>query len=148
MSPYEDRPSRSFWRTGVVEQALGTNPDLYVRKFDIKPTDAIATAGSCLAQNIARTLKAKGHRVIDAEPAPPGLSGEEARAFGYELYSARYGNIYVARQLLQLLKESDFVIGYVTVDGFRHVSFSLPQPVLRPSKINCNLVIISHTLPH
>ncbi len=66
----------------------------------------IATAGSCFAQHIGRHLKLRGVRVIDTEPAPPGLTGEAATAFGYEMYSARYGNIYTVRQLLQLVSEA------------------------------------------
>ena len=44
--------------------------------------------------------------MIDVEPPPPGLDTETARSFGYLLYSARYGNIYSTRQLLQLTKEA------------------------------------------
>ena len=34
------------------------------------------------------------------------MTEETARAFGYHLFSARYGNIYTTRQLLQLLQEA------------------------------------------
>ena len=34
------------------------------------------------------------------------MKEETARAFGYHLFSARYGNIYTTRQLLQLLQEA------------------------------------------
>jgi hypothetical protein len=79
---------------------------LYKKKFDITPTDWIATAGSCFAQHIVRHLRSGGFRVLDVEPPPPGMSEETARAFGYNLFSARYGNIYTTRQLLQLLQEA------------------------------------------
>jgi hypothetical protein len=79
---------------------------LYKKKFDIAPTDGIATAGSCFAQHIARHLRSAELRVLDVEPPPKAMTEETARAFGYRLFSARYGNIYTARQLLQLLQEA------------------------------------------
>lgn len=105
-SPYTDLPARAFWRTGVSEQNPLTVSDLYRRKFEISPQDRIATAGSCFAQHIARNFTAHGYRVIDAEPPPAGLDAEAAKSFGYGIYSARYGNIYTTRQLLQLTHES------------------------------------------
>jgi hypothetical protein len=79
---------------------------LYKAKFDIARTDRIVTAGSCFAQHIARHLRSAGFTVMDAEPPAPGMTEETARAFGYRLFSARYGNIYTIRQLLQLLQEA------------------------------------------
>jgi len=43
--------------------------------------------------------------VLDAEPAPRDMSDDIARHFGYGIYSARYGNVYTARQLRQLLED-------------------------------------------
>lgn len=106
MSPYQGLPARAFWRTGIVQQTPTTIDDLYQKKFEIAANVGIATAGSCFAQHISRHLRERGYRVLDVEPPPSGLSGDEAKKFGYELYSARYGNIYVVRQLLQLLQET------------------------------------------
>ncbi len=66
----------------------------------------IATAGSCFAQHIARRLQDVGYAVIDKEPAPRLVPPTIAKEYGYGLYSARYGNIYTARQLLQLAREA------------------------------------------
>jgi hypothetical protein len=41
-----------------------------------------------------------------AEQVPQGLSSELAEDRGYDLFSARYGNIYTARQLVQLFKRA------------------------------------------
>lgn len=106
LSPYEDRPQTAFWRSGVQQSDPRAMLDLYVKRFDIAPTDRIMTAGSCFAQHIARHLRASGFTVLDGELAPGGLTPEIARTFGYALYSARYGNIYTARQLLQLVQEA------------------------------------------
>ncbi|WP_159994068.1 GSCFA domain-containing protein [Roseomonas sp. 18066] len=56
----------------------------------------MATAGSCFAQHIARYLDQSGFSYLCAERST-GL----ADPFGYDLFSARYGNIYTCRQLLQ-----------------------------------------------
>jgi hypothetical protein len=105
-SPYADLPPSRFWRTGVSEQSPQTINDIYRKKFEIAPTDRIATAGSCFAQHISRQMKRRGYRVLDVEPPPPGLHGAEATRYGYDLYSARYGNVYHIRQMLQLALEA------------------------------------------
>ena len=43
---------------------------------------------------------------MDVEPPPSGLPAALHGRFGYSLYSARYGNIYTTRQLLQLAQEA------------------------------------------
>lgn len=105
-SPYENKPDKSFWKTGVASRTINTLSDVYTPKFKIGKGKKIACLGSCFAQHIGRCMRAKGYSVIDKEPAPPGLSGVSANKFGYELFSARVGNIYVVRQLLQLYEES------------------------------------------
>lgn len=105
-SPYTGLPPRAFWRTGVSEQNPLAITDLYRRKYEIGFSEKIVTAGSCFAQHIAKHFTAHGYRVVNAEPAPEGLNAETAKRFGYGVYSARYGNIYTTRQLLQLTLES------------------------------------------
>jgi hypothetical protein len=105
-SPYENREPKSFWRSGVSETNPLTVTDLYKKKFEIAATDQIATAGSCFAQHVARHMRGSGFSVLDVEPAPSVLGEETAREFGYGIYSARYGNIYSARQLLQLAQDA------------------------------------------
>lgn len=62
----------------------------------------MATAGSCFAQNIARSLHKKGFHYFVTETAPPELLPEAAHRANYRVFSARYGNIYTTRQLAQL----------------------------------------------
>ncbi|MEL7467867.1 MAG: GSCFA domain-containing protein [Pseudomonadota bacterium] len=106
MSPYAERPPRNFWKTGIPRTEIGNIRDLYHRKFEISASDRIATAGSCFAQHITARLRASGYDVMDMEPPPPWLPEGVLRDHGYGLFSARYGNIYTARQLLQLARES------------------------------------------
>ena len=58
------------------------------------------------AQHITVHMCRNGLRVLDYEPAPPGLSPEVEKQYGYNIYSARYENIYVVRQLLQLAEDA------------------------------------------
>lgn len=105
-SPYSNLPAKAFWKLGVTKQDWTLPSDLYTPKFKIGPDDAVMTAGSCFAQHIARHLRLRGINVIDAEPPPRRVSTEAAQRFGYGLFSARYGNIYTVRQLLQLTREA------------------------------------------
>ncbi|AKQ61642.1 hypothetical protein ACR55_03798 [Bordetella hinzii] len=106
VSPYRNREPRQFWKSGVAEQTPTELDGLYRKRYVISETDVIATAGSCFAQHIARHLKSRGCNVLDVEPAPRGLDESQAQKYGYGLYSARYGNIYHVRQLLQLAQEA------------------------------------------
>jgi len=104
--PYVGLPDRAYWRTGVASKNHLEIGDLYRKKFDINPTDAVATAGSCFAQHIGRQMVERGFSFRDFEPAPSYMREEVAPSFGYKMYSARFGNIYTARQLKQLFLRS------------------------------------------
>ncbi len=105
-NPYESLPATSFWRNAVGNSAAPVPTGLYNKKWPINKSECIATAGSCFAQHIGRRLKSNGFNVMDVEPPPQGLSADDQGRFGYSIYSARYGNIYTARQLLQLGREA------------------------------------------
>lgn len=66
----------------------------------------VASLGSCFAQRLARRIQAEGYRYLIAESAQPQLDAEQARRKGYGVYSARYGNVYTARQALQLFNRA------------------------------------------
>ena len=104
-NPYSGLPKSAFWKTGVTQENPYAIEGIYQKKFDIPANTKIATAGSCFAQHISRHLKKNGYNVLDVEPPPPGLPENLYQKFGFSLYSARYGNIYTVRQLLQLTQE-------------------------------------------
>jgi len=106
-SPYTNLPPQRFWRTGVCASDPQTIEGLYKKKFTIAATDNVATAGSCFAQRIATFMRASGFTVMDLEPPPADMSPEDAKNAGYSIYSARYGNIYTVRQLLQLAHDAE-----------------------------------------
>ncbi|UWP91148.1 GSCFA domain-containing protein [Aliiroseovarius crassostreae] len=105
-SPYQGRPSRSFWRGGVVKAGAYPPSDLFEPKFPVDREMKIFTAGSCFAQHVGRVLRENGFNVLDGEPAPEGMPLELAQKHGYRIYSGRYGNVYTVRQMRQLLAEA------------------------------------------
>lgn len=104
--PYKNLPDKAFWKRSVGSVAPGEIDP--VGRFDLKihPETKVATAGSCFAQHIARHLKASGFCYYVAEQAHPLIPIDVATAQNYGLFSARYGNIYTARQLLQLIQRA------------------------------------------
>ncbi len=145
--PYRSQPEKAYWSKAVsVKHPLDID-QWYEPKFEIgrKP---IATAGSCFAQHIGRVLRNSGYRFLDVEPAPDFLPAELHEEFGYGMYSARYGNVYSSRQLLQLIKqalgefspeESSWNLGQGVVDPFRPTIESEPfanEAEMRASRIH------------
>jgi hypothetical protein len=109
-NPYSGLPRAQFWRRSVSTVERHLLDPVVSTKFTIGREQKVATAGSCFAQHIARKLQATGFNYFIAEQ-PRDMSPEEARANGYGVFSARYGNIYTVRQLLQLFERAhgDFV---------------------------------------
>ena len=104
--PYRELPTSAFWRKAVSGVAVRDVDPIGNVGFTISPTDRVATAGSCFAQHIARHLREAGFHFLVTETAHPIVPAEQAEAFGYGVFTARYGNIYTARQLLQLFQRA------------------------------------------
>lgn len=75
-------------------------------KFKISRSDKVVTAGSCFAQHIARHLSQIGFTYLVTETSRPLMRHSALKEYNYGTFSARYGNIYTSRQLLQLLKRA------------------------------------------
>ncbi len=103
--PYSDLPANAFWRLCREDPGFRVE-EIYRPKFRLAPGLRVATAGSCFAQNIGTYIRASELQFVDAEPAPAGMSATTAARFGFGLFSARYGNVYTARQLRQLLEDA------------------------------------------
>lgn len=104
--PYDDLADRAFWRSAVAETPPGALQGIFTPKFPLDRSAAIATAGSCFAQHIGRALRRAKLNVLDVEPGPVGAPQRVVQAYGYGMYSARYGNIYTTRQLVQLIRDA------------------------------------------
>jgi len=106
VSPYAELPAAQFWRRAVERVPPSEIDPVGTPPFRIDRRMRIATAGSCFAQNMARVLAREGYAYFVAEPAPENMPPEQARAAGYGVFSARCGNVYTARQLLQLFERA------------------------------------------
>jgi hypothetical protein len=85
------------------------------------------SAGSCFASNVRRYLEAAGLTYTSAELPHPAWP-EDVEAPYYEAFSARYGNVYTARQMRQLIeravgsftpREDHWLVDGSYVDPFR-----------------------------
>jgi hypothetical protein len=100
--PYRDLPDHAFWRRAVAAHPMPEVDPVTTVPFLLYPDDRIATAGSCFAQHIARTLRQSGFAPLVTETMHPLAPPEIAEEYGYGIYTARTGNIYTSRQLVQL----------------------------------------------
>jgi len=105
-TPYISLEDYCFWKRAVSSiEPTDLDPVVSV-PFQIEKNSKVATAGSCFAQHVARYLRKSGFNLLVTEPAHPIMSEEDALAFNYGTYAARFGNIYTVRQLLQLFKRA------------------------------------------
>lgn len=104
--PYLSMPDYAFWRRAVSSVAPHLVDPVISSAFKISPEEKVATAGSCFAQHIARYLQKSGYNYYIAETAHPIATPKTAKEYNYSEYSARYGNIYTARQLRQLFERA------------------------------------------
>lgn len=104
--PYKTLPDKAFWKRAVVAPETRNVDPVGVFDLRITPRTKVATAGSCFAQHIARYLSNSGYNYYVAEPGHPIVPASIRAKNNYGLFSARYGNIYTARQLIQLLKRA------------------------------------------
>lgn len=104
--PYRNLPGHCFWRQAHNVGSVDEVDPAVAAPFRIAEGQRVATGGSCFAQHIARHLNASGYNYMVTEEAHPLLPPEVARAHNYGVYTARYGNLYTARQLLQLFKRA------------------------------------------
>jgi GSCFA family len=136
--PYKDLPPECFWRRAVAAIRAEEIDPVVVPKFVISPSDRVVTAGSCFAQHISRHLTANGFNYIVTESVHPEMAGSQ-NGFQYGVFSARYGNVYTSRQLVQLIKRAygDFVpVDNVWMaDGERVMDPFRPQ--IQPHGFSC-----------
>lgn len=100
-NPYRNLPDHQFWNKAVVRPAMGELDPVIGTSFQIAGDTKVATAGSCFAQHIARTLQKSGYLYYVTERGE-AIPEQERILRNFGVFSARYGNLYTARQLLQL----------------------------------------------
>ncbi len=105
-NPYHLLGDKAFWKRSVARVSpLDVDPVVDFPTLIQKDTK-VATAGSCFAQHIARRLSKSGFNYYVLEKGHEVLSAEGNRQFNYGTFSARYGNLYTTRQLLQLFQRA------------------------------------------
>ncbi len=102
-NPYASKPSSAFWHRSVSGRGPAEIDPVSSVPFRLRPVDRVATAGSCFAQYISRTLQQRGLHYLITEPGPLSAA---ARDENYGVYPARFGNVYTVRQLLQLFERA------------------------------------------
>ena len=104
--PYRSAPEHTLWRRSVARPEPSKVDPVVALDIKIDRDAKVATAGSCFAQHIARYLRQSGFNYYIAEPGHPLIPESVRVENNYGLFSARYGNIYTARQLLQLFERA------------------------------------------
>ena len=145
--PYAGQPAHAHWRGGTGTRA--GRDAIYRPRVRIGRDTPVATAGSCFAHHFGARLRAAGCTVLDAEPVPPPVPDAVARAAGYRVFSGRYGNVYTARQMRQLL--SDAVTGAVDAglvwqDGGRFRDAL--RPTVEPAGLGSAAEVLLHREVH
>ncbi|TWF49645.1 GSCFA domain-containing protein [Neorhizobium alkalisoli] len=106
--PYIGLPDYQFWKKSFGSNFINGLDPVSSTRFTIDIDTKIVSAGSCFAQHLARHIKKRGFNFLQTEKIHPIFSvtswdDANAATFNYESFSARYGNIYTARQLRQLI---------------------------------------------
>lgn len=104
--PYLSLPHKAFWNRSVAKPDIKDVDPVGIFDLRINPETKVATAGSCFAQHIARHLQKAGFNYYVVEQGHPILSQDIREKHNYGVYSARYGNIYTTRQLIQLFRRA------------------------------------------
>jgi hypothetical protein len=107
-NPYRLLPECTRWAKAVGSLPYSKMDPVVGFPFEISRTEKVATGGSCFAQHIARYMKKDGFNYYVAESIHPisKFCPDLEKRFNYGTFSARYGNIYTSRQLLQLFKRA------------------------------------------
>ncbi len=101
--PYKKLSDKAFWTRSVAKLVYSEIDPVGVFNLKITPETKVSTAGSCFAQHIARHLRNSGFKYYVVEDGHSIIPVSIKEKYHYGVFSARYGNIYTSRQLLQLL---------------------------------------------
>lgn len=106
MHPYQQQPDRAFWKRAVSDTGWRDLDLVGVPKFQLTPQSRVATAGSCFAQHIARHMRLRGLQPMVVEQPHPLEQAAGRDGADYQTFSARFGNLYSARQAVELAEQA------------------------------------------
>ncbi len=104
--PYRNIGDHARWDRGVANLPSADVDPVVRFPLKVTPEQPVMTAGSCFAQHISRYLREAGFNYLVTEPGHPLLPDDLRKAYNYGVFSARFGNIYTARQLDQLFRRA------------------------------------------
>lgn len=104
MHPYKNFPDSAYWSRSIARLEMEVVDPVLHFPFKISKEDKIVSAGSCFAQHISKVLDKGGFHFFITEKAHPLIPEDLVKKNNYGIFSARYGNIYTARQLVQLFQ--------------------------------------------
>lgn len=107
--PYDELSSTKKWTTAANWAQFSEPIDPHEGETSKIPLDKnikIVSAGSCFAQRISQNLQQNNFNYLITEKAPNSLPISISKEYNYGVYTARFGNIYTPRQLLQLFERS------------------------------------------
>jgi hypothetical protein len=105
-NPYLKLKSYQLWRRGIESAEVRKVDPVVASTLTLTPMSKVATAGSCFAQHISRTLSNNGFTYFVAERGDESAHKDDLEKLNYGVYSARYGNLYTSRQLIQLFERA------------------------------------------
>lgn len=121
MHPYSRQPDQSFWRRFVSDAPWSDVDFVGTPKFILRPEDRVSMAGSCFAQHIARHMRKRGLTPFQTECVHPLTREAGGQDTSYDMFSARYGNVYTSRQCLELFEQAvgarALIEDFVTQEG-------------------------------
>jgi len=149
-NPYTILPKHHYWNKSVANIPIQEVDPIIDTPFTLNSQQKIATAGSCFAQHLSRALEKNGFNYYVAEPAKEGMSKEKAHKYNYGIFSARFGNIYTARQLNQLFDRAFSMFTPIDstwerIDG-RFVDPFRPQ--VAPDGYTCKKDVVDSRIRH
>ena len=106
LHPYQSLGHDAFWKRSVAGPAIQDVDPVGEAKFILARNHKVATAGSCFAQHIARHLRQCGFNYLVTESAHPLVPSHLAEHYNFGTFTARYGNVYTSRQMVQLLRRA------------------------------------------
>lgn len=100
--PYRTISRTAYWRDSVAKVRPEDLDPVINPRFTFTGQTKIATAGSCFAQHIARYLKTVGDNYLVTEPGHSKMTDAIRSSYNYGTFTARFGNLYTTKQLVQL----------------------------------------------
>lgn len=104
--PYKKMSDYAFWMRSIANKSMDEVDPVVRFPLKINKKDRIVTAGSCFAQHISKMLKENQFNFYVTEKCHPLITKEISQKYNYDIFSARYGNVYTSRQLVQLFQRA------------------------------------------